>query len=44
LKENLGILARKEIAKLLEKGKDELARIKVDTLAFLLNLLVEINK
>lgn len=28
--ENQGILARKEIAKLLEKGKDELARIKVE--------------
>lgn len=28
--ENQGLLARKEIAKLLEKGKDELARIKVE--------------
>lgn len=28
--ENTGILARKEVAKLLEKGKDELARIKVE--------------
>lgn len=28
--ENQGILARKEIAKLLEKGKDELARIRVE--------------
>lgn len=28
--ENSGILARKEVAKLLEKGKDELARIKVE--------------
>eukprot|EP00051_Salpingoeca_urceolata_P027177 m.480326 g.480326 ORF g.480326 m.480326 type:complete len:403 (-) comp21791_c0_seq1:62-1270(-) len=28
--ENLGVLARKEIAKLLEKGKEEMARIKVE--------------
>ena len=28
--ENAGVLARKEVARLLEKGKDELARIKVE--------------